>query len=93
MAVTVVDKVITMTAQNDEIAEPIDVKSLRWTGATTAGHLLEISQSSAGDITKRIYSSVAAGSNYVEESLKELRFPFGLRLTDLDSGQVDIYYK
>lgn len=91
MAVTVVDKTITLTAQSDEFELPVVIKSIHWIGATTAGHLLEISQSSTiGDNTKVIYSDVAAGANYVSRTLIEDYYPFGIEITDLDSGTVQI---
>jgi hypothetical protein len=91
MSVTVVDKTITMTAQSDEVVIPIVIKSIHWIGAVSAGHLLEIAQSSTiGDNTKVIYSDVAAGPNYVSRSLVEKYYPFGIELTDLDSGTIQI---
>lgn len=91
MAVTVVDKTITMTAEDDSIDIPLVIKSISWIGATTGGHLLEIGQSSVlGDNTKVIYEDVAAGANYVSRTLVEKYYPFGVELTDLDSGTVQI---
>ena len=93
MAVTIADKTITFTAQSDEFPNPIVIKSIHWIGATTAGHLLEIAQSSTlGDNSKVIYSDVAAGANYVSRSLIEKYYPFGIEITDLDSGTVQVIY-
>lgn len=94
MAVTVVDKVVTMTAQDDEFPVPCVIKSISWIGATTVGHLLELSQSATlGDNTKAIYTDVAAGANYVSRTLIEQSFPHGFELTDLDSGTVQVILK
>ena len=94
MAVTIADKTITFTAQSDEWADPIVIKSIHWIGATTAGHLLAIAQSStSGDNTKVIYQDVAAGANYVSRTLIEEYYPFGVEITDLDSGSVQIIIK
>ena len=91
MAVTVVDKTISFSAQSDEFPLPIVIKSIHWIGASTAGHLLEISQSSTlGDNTKVIYRDEAAGSSYVSRSLIEKYYPFGIEITDLDSGVVQV---
>lgn len=91
MAVTVVDKTVTLTAEGDEWPQPAVIKSIHWVGATTVGHLLEISQSDTiGDNTKKIYTDVAAGQNYVSRSLVERHYPFGFEITDLDSGEVQV---
>lgn len=91
MAVTVVDKTVIFTAQDDEFAGPITIKSISWVGATTAGHLLSVGQSGTiGDNTKEIYSDVAAGANYVSRSLVEKHYPFGMEIIDLDSGTIEV---
>lgn len=93
MAVSVNDKTIIFTAQGDEFPNPIVIKSIHWTGATTAGHLLAIAQSSTiGDNTKVIYRDESPGANYVSRSLIEEYYPFGVEITDLDSGEVQIVY-
>lgn len=94
MALTVVDKTLTFTAQDDQFPLPIVIKSIRWIGATTAGHLLEIGQSSTiGDETKVIYTDVADAANYENTRLIEVYYPFGIQITDLDSGQVEVIIK
>lgn len=94
MAVTVVGKTITLTAQGDEVALPLVIKSIHWYGATTAGHLLQIGESDTlGDPANEIYHDEAAGANYVSRSLIEKYYPKGIELQDLDSGAVDIIYE
>lgn len=93
MAVTVNGKTIIMTAQGDEFPEPIVIKSIHWIGATTAGHLLEIEESSTLVASPApIYNDEAAGANYVSRSLIEAYYPNGIEITDLDSGEVNIIY-
>lgn len=91
MAVTNNGKVITCTAAGDQVAMPLVVKNIRWTGATTAGHQLTILESNLKASPETIHRSVAAGANYVEETLKEMSFPFGLEVDVLGSGTVDIH--
>lgn len=93
MAVTVSSRVAHLTAEGDELAYPLIVKTIRWVGATTAGHSLILTESSTGTTTKEIYESVAAGANTVEETLKEMTFTHGLRVGTLDSGEVWVYLK
>lgn len=94
MAVSIQDKVITLTEEDDAVALPLTIKSIVWREATTAGHLLAIAQSDTlGDNTKVIYQDVAPGANYLSHRLIELHFPFGIEITDLDSGEVDIYLR
>ena len=95
MAVTVVGKKITMTAASDEVAMPLHIKNIRWVGTslTAAEDELILVQSSIGDTSKEIWRTIAAGANYVEESLFENPISFGIRVDTIDSGQVDIYLK
>jgi len=91
MAVTIADKTITLTAQGDSVDESISILSIHWIGATTTGHLLEISQSSAlVGSPGVIYSDHAAGANYVSRSYIDAFYPNGIEITDLDSGVVQI---
>lgn len=93
MAVSVNGKTIIMTAQSDKWSAPIVIKSIHWVGATTAGHLLEIEESS--DLVTSpapIYNDEAAGANYVSRALIEAYYPNGVEITDLDSGEVNIIY-
>lgn len=94
MAVTVNGKTIVLTAQDDAVNMPIVIKSIHWVGATTAGHLLEIEESSTLVASPApIYTDAAAGANYVSRSLIEKHYPFGLKVTDLDSGTVYVIYE
>ena len=91
MAVTSAGKTITLTAEDDEYPLPSVIKSISWIGATTAGHLLAIGESAAlGTPAKTIYSDRANAANYVSRQLIETYYPFGFRLTDLDSGVVQV---
>lgn len=92
MAVTVNSKTIRMTAEGDEWLDPIRIKTISWIGATGATHLLEISESSNAASPGVIHSDEAAGSSYVSRTLVEEMYPFGIEITDLDSGYVEIVY-
>lgn len=93
MAVSVADKTLTFTAQGDQYPGPIVVKSISWTGVTTIGHLLAIAQSSTlGDNSKVLYKDEASNANYVNKKSIELHYPRGIEITDLDSGEVQVYF-
>ena len=67
---------------------PIDtrhmfVKSIRWTGGTTAGHIAEIQDPVTDEI---LWTSLAAGANNIEAELLETTWPRGFWVPDLDSG-------
>lgn len=93
MAVTVNGKTIILAAQDDEVAMPLVIKSIHWVGATTAGHLLEIEESTLVASPAPIYTDAAAGSNYVSRALIEKSYPNGIKVTDLDSGTVYVIYE
>lgn len=93
MAVTVQGSTIRMTAEADEVSIPLVIKSIQWTGATVAGHLLEITEDSTlGSTSARLHFDEAAGANYVSSKLIERYYPKGIRLNDLDSGEVLVIY-
>ena len=58
---------IDTAAAGVDIARRLYVKSIRWVGATTAGHTA-ILKDAAGRV---IWESVAAGANHVEDDLIE----------------------
>ena len=63
--------------------DDIRMKSIRWVGATTAGHTATI-KDRAGRVK---WTSVAAGANHVEAELIENdMFWDGIIVDDLDSG-------
>jgi len=66
--------------------------SVRWREATTGGHACVITDA-AGVV---LWSTVAGGANYVEESDLQKKWPNGvngLKVSTLGSGTVDIYYE
>lgn len=95
MAVTVTDRLIEFTAAADEFTEPLNIKAIRWVSKSAlAGDDLSITESSAGDVTQVLFSSVAAGANYVEQAWFGDRgqfFPRGIEVDVLDSGTVYVY--
>ena len=66
------------------------VKSLRWVGATTAGHTVTV-KDSAGKVK---YTSMASGANYVENALIENNVRWnGLIVDVLASGIIYLEYR
>ena len=63
---------------------PIKVKSVRWTGATTAGHVATLTDSK-GNI---LWTSVASGANYVEAEIIERWWLSGFSVYVLQSGKI-----
>jgi hypothetical protein len=68
--------------------QPMRVKSVRWVGATTAGHLAEIQDAN----NNVLWSSVAAGANNVEGELEEVWWREGMKVPTLQSGVLYITY-
>lgn len=64
---------------------PVKIKSIRWVGATTAGHQLVITNFNDTD---RIFASVADGANFLDEILIEDGCKDGFKVTTLGSGVV-----
>lgn len=60
-------------------------RTIRWVGATTAGHQVVIQDSNG----KVVWASEAAGANYVESDRVEIAWD-GLDLVTLGSGKVYI---
>lgn len=58
------------------------IRSIRWVGATTAGHQLVFTDTD--DAT--LWESVASGANYVEESQVNTLWRAGFKLPTLGSG-------
>jgi hypothetical protein len=69
--------------------DKIRVNTLRWVGATTAGHTCQVEDKN-GEV---IWSAVATGSNYGEESglLGNTNFD-GFELAVIGSGILYVYY-
>lgn len=75
------------------IETPINVKKIRWVGATTAGHSCIVKDKN----DNIFWESVAAGANYVEETdfttyYTQSSVLQGLRVTTLGSGRLYIYH-
>lgn len=67
----------------DLTTDQVVIKAVAWTGATTAGHLCEITDSN--NCTK--WSSVANAANYVERDYPHIPSK-GIRVRTLGSGRV-----
>ena len=70
------------------VSSDISIDKVRWVGATTAGHAVEI-KDSAGNSK---FKSIATGSNYVEsETFTTPLDCNGLVVPTLDSGVLYVY--
>jgi len=68
-------------------AQPIRVRGIRWVGATTAGHLISVTDSN--DVEK--WASEAAGVNHTEaDTIKEETLWKGLKVPTMQSGKLYI---
>lgn len=85
--------VVTSASSTDLLAtKALKLLSVRWFGATTAGHGCVLKDGS----DNTLWQSVAGGANYVEESDLQHKVPPGARgfkVTTLGSGTVHLYYK
>ena len=77
---------VTVASGTPVISVSIDIKSIRWVKATTAGHEVRI-EAPNGDL---LWRSVAGGSNNVEESITSRHWPNGFAVVTLQSGELDI---
>jgi hypothetical protein len=88
MAVSQEDtRVIKCTAQSDAVTRTVLPGFVIWTGATTAGHKLEV-QDGSGDVVLA-WSVAAASESIVLPVGTEWRG--GFTVTDLDSGTVYVH--
>lgn len=67
--------------------ETLFVKKVRWVGATTGGHAVEIQDSASNTL----WASTAAGANYVESDWIEEPWESGFKVPTLDSGTLYVY--
>lgn len=81
------------TSAGSQITDPVAVYRIRWVGATTPGHELILTESTAGDRNRQVFRTIAAGSEYVEESsvLEHVPLRKGIRIQTMGSGQLWIY--
>jgi hypothetical protein len=89
MAVTMKDNSIIMDTENDSIDGWWKIKKVRWMDPTAAGHLMELTDTAGNSFFKRICKTA---DQDIEESLHGL-WKKGIKLSDLDSGtvQIDVY--
>ena len=83
---------VTTAGATDVAPGSLRLHSIRWREATTAGHTCVVTD--AAGVT--LWESVAGGANYVEESDLLKKWPNGvngLKVSTLESGEVDIYYR
>jgi len=65
----------------------LNIKGIRWVGATTAGHACVITREDG----LVYWESLASGANYVESDTIERQWQQNFKLTTLGSGRVYIY--
>lgn len=80
--------VTTVTVSGSTVYLPAGckVKAIRWTLATTAGHVARI-ESPDGAL---LWRGVAAGANHEVESITERSWEDGFKVTTLQSGEIDV---
>jgi len=86
MANALTDKVWVIDTAESLTTDPVYIKKIRWSGATTAGHTAII-HDQAGKV---VWSSVAAGANNVEAEQIESHVINGLDVDTLASGTLYI---
>ena len=79
--------VINFSASTDSIVDVNIISSLRWVGATTAGHLCRITDG-AGNV---IFTSEADGANFIDGWVFERKWVNGIIISSMNSGAVQIY--
>jgi hypothetical protein len=65
----------------------LNIKGIRWVGATTAGHACIIQR----EDNLVYWESLASGANYIESDTIERQWQQNFKLTTLGSGRVYIY--
>ncbi len=78
--------VIKMTTATDAVAKKLKIDFIRWVGATTAGHVLTLTDT-AGNV---LFSSVADGANFIDVHALPL-IANGVILSVLGSGTLYLY--
>ena len=81
--------VLTITSSTDAIPSStvMVLSSLRWAGATAAGHSCEVTDA-AGNV---IFYSVANAANFVDGWVFDNKWVAGLALTTMSSGELQVY--
>ena len=74
------------TAGSDAITGPTYVKHMRWVGATTAGHLLSVTDT-AGNVA---WASEADGAHFIDVH-PFYRYFTGLTVATMGSGTLYVY--
>jgi len=89
MAVTgSLTNIIEFTAAADAVTGLKLLVSIRWSGATTAGHQCVVSDS-AGNV---VFRSEANGANFIDGWVFDRKTVDGLVITTLGSGTVTAYF-
>jgi len=79
--------VVTVAGAGLVRTEPLFVKKIRWVGATTAGHTVEVQDAAS----KILWASVAGGANYVESDWVDDSWTGGFKVSTLASGTLYVY--
>jgi hypothetical protein len=78
--------IITVTGQEAATTERVYVTNLHWIGATTAGHLLQVTNAAGAVIRNH---KVSAANEYIFIPVYE--WCLGVTVADMDSGTLDIH--
>jgi len=92
VAVETLSSVIVLRQAGDELLGPLKVRFIRWVvKAGIAGKECVLHESSSGDPQSLLWESVSNSPKWVDESLYDVRLPFGLRVETLDDGVLYVY--
>lgn len=88
MAVTGTDTgVLNFSASTDSYAGVCILSSLRWVGATTAGHKCRITDGASNVL----FTSEADGANFIDGWVFDKKWANGIYIASMNSGAVQIY--
>lgn len=79
--------VFNFTASNDAVTEICILSSLRWVGATAAGHLCRVTDT-AGNV---LFVSEADGANFIDGWVFDRKWANGITIASMNSGSLQLY--
>ena len=79
--------VFNFSASNDAVTEICILSSLRWVGATAAGHKARVTDT-AGNV---LFVGEADGANFTDGWVFDHKWANGLTIASMNSGTIQIY--
>lgn len=83
--------VTVLAAVDEEVGYGVDVAGIRWVHAQTPGNVARLTESSIGDTGAVVWENTASSANYVKEDFDGFHFPRGIRVAQLDDGELFVY--